>query len=69
MHRIDAEYLLGDGVSGLNRASYLHVYDGAGDRKMLTERLSRVLIKMRAAHEPLQYITGEQEFMGLSFHS
>ena len=27
-----------------------------------------VLIKKRAERVPLQYITGEQEFMGMTFH-
>ena len=52
-------------VSGMNRASYLMCMMEQAPEDV-TERY-REFIKMRAAHEPLQYITGEQEFMGLSF--
>ena len=62
--QIDAEYLL-EYVSGMNRASYLMCMMEQAPEDV-TERY-REFIKMRAAHEPLQYITGEQEFMGLSF--
>ncbi len=62
--QIDAEYLL-EYVSGMNRASYLMCMMEQAPEDVI-ERY-REFIKMRAAHEPLQYITGEQEFMGLSF--
>ena len=62
--QIDAEYLL-EYVSGMNRASYLMCMMEQAPEDV-TERY-RKFIKMRATHEPLQYITGEQEFMGLSF--
>ena len=62
--QIDAEYLL-EYVSGMNRASYLMCMMEQVPEDVI-ERY-REFIKMRAAHEPLQYITGEQEFMGLSF--
>lgn len=62
--QIDAEYLL-EYVSGMNRASYLMCMMEQAPEDV-TERY-RKFIKMRAMHEPLQYITGEQEFMGLSF--
>ncbi len=41
-----------------------------GDRVIgsLEEEFYRTVIERRAAHMPLQYITGEQEFMGLGFH-
>ena len=43
----------------------LHLEDEVPDSQ-LTEFLS--LVDRRLAGEPLQYITGEQEFMGLDFH-
>ena len=63
--QIDAEYLL-EYVSGMNRASYLMCMMEQAPEDVI-ERY-REFIKMRAAHEPLQYITGEQEFMGMTFH-
>ena len=44
---------------------YMHI-----DEEMTEEqaREFEVLIKKRAERVPLQYITGEQEFMGLTFH-
>ncbi|MCD8022790.1 MAG: peptide chain release factor N(5)-glutamine methyltransferase, partial [Lachnospiraceae bacterium] len=61
---VDAWYLL-EYVTGVSRAKYL------ADRN---KRLSReqwdayaALIEKRGAHIPLQYLTGEQEFMGLPF--
>lgn len=43
---------------------YMHM-----EEELLQEQQDeyRVVIKKRAEHVPLQYITGEQEFMGLSF--
>lgn len=44
---------------------YMHI-----DEEMTEEQVREfeVLIKKRAERVPLQYITGEQEFMGLTFH-
>ena len=44
---------------------YMHI-----DEEMSEEQVREfeVLIKKRAERVPLQYITGEQEFMGLTFH-
>lgn len=50
----------------MNRTDYyMHMKD-----EILPEQLNeyKVLIKKRAERVPLQYITGEQEFMGLTFH-
>ena len=58
--QIDAEYLL-EYVSGMNRASYLMCMMEQAPEDV-TERY-RKFIKMRATHEPLQYITGEQELL------
>ncbi len=55
--QIDAEYLL-EYVSGMNRASYLMCMMEQAPEDV-TERY-REFIKMRAAHEPLQYITGNR---------
>lgn len=40
---------------------------GDRERSMLEEQFYRITIDKRASHIPLQHITGEQEFMGLSF--
>lgn len=40
---------------------------GDSERSSLEEQFYREVIARRAARMPLQYITGEQEFMGLSF--
>lgn len=61
---VDAWYLL-DHLLGINRAEfYLHK-----DEPMPEEYISKYngLITMRSKRVPLQYITGTQEFMGLSF--
>lgn len=50
----------------MNRTDYyMHMKD-----EILPEQLNeyKVLIKKRAERVPLQYITGEQQFMGLTFH-
>ncbi len=50
----------------MNRTDYyMHMQD-----EILPEQLNeyKVLVKKRAERVPLQYITGEQEFMGLTFH-
>jgi len=61
---LDAWYLL-EYVTGIGRAQYLC------DRKQLCEESQakryQTLIEKRAAHMPLSYLTGEREFMGLSF--
>lgn len=61
---LDAWYLLGY-VTGISRASYY----GDPGRVVTEEDLCRYreCIEKRAVHIPLQHITGEQEFMGLSF--
>ncbi len=44
---------------------YMHM-----DEEMTSEQIEefKSLLKKRGEHIPLQYITGEQEFMGLTFH-
>lgn len=61
---LDAWYLL-EYVTGISRASYY----GDPGRVVTEEDLCRYreCIEKRAVHIPLQHITGEQEFMGLSF--
>lgn len=61
---LDAWYLL-EYVTGISRAS---CYGDPG-RVVTEEDLCRYreCIEKRAGHIPLQHITGEQEFMGLSF--
>lgn len=62
--KLDARCLL-QFVSGLTRAELL--FDGGKELSSeLAERFF-VLVRKRAAHIPLQYLTGEQEFMGLAF--
>ena len=61
---LDAWYLL-EYVTGVGRAVYF-----AEPGKKLEDGQYRdymALIRKRAAHIPLQHLTGEQEFMGLSF--
>lgn len=61
---LDAWYLLSH-VTGLTRADFFI----KGDEMMSEEQESRYeeLLARRTSHEPLQYIIGTQEFMGLSF--
>ena len=61
---LDARLLL-EFVCGTDRNTLL----AHGDREVLAEECERYhsLIGRRAAHVPLQHLTGEQEFMGLSF--
>lgn len=61
---LDAWYLLAH-VFGINRADFF-IY---GDKEVSQDKALyyRELIKKRALHIPLQYITGTQEFMGLVF--
>ncbi len=62
--RLDAEVLLCH-VLGKDRAWLLaHMPDALGDEDF---RLFEQAGKRRAAREPLQYITGKQEFWGLEF--
>ncbi|MDO4261997.1 MAG: peptide chain release factor N(5)-glutamine methyltransferase [Eubacteriales bacterium] len=61
---LDAWYLL-EHVTGCTRNEYfLHP-----ERKVSLEQEERYreLLRRRSLREPLQYLTGEQEFMGLSF--
>lgn len=61
---IDAWYLLSY-VTGYSRAGYLlHENDEMSERQ--AEQFHK-LVDQRADRIPLQYLTGEQEFMGLSF--
>lgn len=62
---IDAWYLLSYYLH-MNRAQYLMQSSMPIDMEQYNEYLN--LIKKRAEHIPLQYITREQEFMGLKFH-
>lgn len=61
---LDARLLL-EFVCGTDRNTLL----AHGDREVSAEECERYrnLIERRAAHVPLQHLTGEQEFMGLSF--
>ncbi len=63
--RLNAELLLGK-VLNLNR---VHLYLQF-ERPLTPPELEayRELVRRRAKHEPLQYILGETEFMGLKFH-
>lgn len=58
-------WLLLEYVTGISRARYLI----ERHRLMKEEDKTRYgeLLKQRAAHIPLQHLTGEQEFMGLTF--
>lgn len=61
---LDARLLL-EFVCGTDRNTLL----AHGDREVADEEYDsyRMLIRRRAAHVPLQHLTGEQEFMGLTF--
>ena len=61
----DAWLLLSKECKMNRTAYYMHMKD-----EILPEQLNEYkgLIKKRAERVPLQYITGEQEFMGLTFH-
>ena len=62
--QLDAWYLL-EYVTGIGRASYY----ADPDREMSAEQKTKYdkCIEARSRRVPLQHITGEQEFMGLSF--
>ena len=62
--KIDA-WLLLEMVAKIDRSFYFTHTDEEVDPEVLTE-YERVVEK-RAEHVPLQYITGEQEFMGMTF--
>ena len=62
--KLDAWYLLSF-VSQMTKAQYFLKQNDTIDEFTLY-KYKDVLLK-RAGHEPLQHITGEQEFMGLSF--
>ena len=61
---LDAWYLL-EYVTGVSKAMYF----AAPERAVSEENADRYIdcIRRRAAHIPLQHITGEQEFMGYPF--
>ncbi len=62
--RLDAEVLLCH-VLGRDRAWLLaHIRDGLGDE---TRSIFEQVVERRTRREPLQYITGKQEFWGLEF--
>ena len=63
--KIDA-WLLLEMVAKIDRSFYFTHTDEEVDPEVLTE-YERVVEK-RAEHVPLQYITGEQECMGMTFH-
>jgi release factor glutamine methyltransferase len=61
---VDAWYLLAH-VFGINRADFfMHENEEGVEEKALDYK---ELVKRRASHTPLQYLTGIQEFMGLEF--
>jgi len=62
--RLDAERLMGD-VLGLSRAELYLSFDRL--LKASERERYKNLVRRRAAHQPLQYILGETEFMALSF--
>lgn len=61
---VDAAYLL-EYVCGIDRTHYLLCMTETVPPQMAAQY--EEAIALRASHQPLQYITGEQEFMGLSF--
>ena len=60
----DAWYLLGY-VTGVSRSQYF--LDPEREVPQEQEVLYRQMIDKRSTHIPLQHLTGEQEFMGLTF--
>ncbi|MCI9377760.1 MAG: peptide chain release factor N(5)-glutamine methyltransferase [Eubacterium sp.] len=63
--RTDA-WLLLSAACGIDRNFYyMHMQDGMDSTE---EALYQCFLKRRTRRVPLQYITGEQEFMGLRFH-
>ncbi|MBI3920520.1 MAG: peptide chain release factor N(5)-glutamine methyltransferase [Armatimonadetes bacterium] len=61
--RLNAEILVGH-VTGFKRVEVLINLDEEVEEE--TGELLRALVERRSRHEPLQYITAQQEFMGLS---
>ncbi|ABX40800.1 peptide chain release factor N(5)-glutamine methyltransferase [Lachnoclostridium phytofermentans] len=61
---LDAWYLL-EHVTGLRRIDYM--IRAKEDMSIEVYERYQQLLKKRALHIPLQYLTGSQEFMGLSF--
>ena len=63
--RIDSWMLLEMACKIDRNFYYMHM-----DEEMTSEQIEefKSLLKKRGEHIPLQYITGEQEFMGLTFH-
>ncbi len=61
---LDAWYLL-EHVTGLRRVDYM--IRAKEDMPIESYEYYQRLLKKRALHIPLQYLTGSQEFMGLSF--
>ena len=62
--KLDAWYLLSY-ITGISKADYFLKQNDEADEVTLY-KYKEVLLR-RVQHEPLQHITGEQEFMGLSF--
>lgn len=62
---LDAWFLL-EHILKIDRAHYYLYQKNEIDKKQEEDYLR--LIKSRARHIPLQYLTGVQEFMGLTFH-
>lgn len=62
---LDAWYLL-EHITGLRRVDYM--IRAREEMPVDNYEYYQQLLKQRALHIPLQYITGSQEFMGLSFH-
>ncbi|MCR4694815.1 MAG: peptide chain release factor N(5)-glutamine methyltransferase [Pseudobutyrivibrio sp.] len=62
--KFDAWYLLSH-VSGMTRSDYIL----KGEDQMPEAEMNkyRAVLEKRADHTPLQYITGDQDFMGLTF--
>ena len=59
-------YLLLNHVSGKDRTFiFAHGDEEVPER---VEQMYTLMIEKRASHEPLQYITGTQDFMGLDFY-
>jgi len=63
--RTDAEAILGH-LTGRNRTSLYR--DGEDEMPPGLEKLALELVERRAGGEPLAYITGHREFMGLDFY-
>lgn len=61
---VDAWILL-EHVTGISRAAFLA--DGMRPMEEMDAKRYFALVEKRASHIPLQHITGEQEFMGLTF--